>query len=156
MLIWKQLIASGAPISVTIVQDLSHRLTPFWHRTLPSLPLTEVVSRVEFIRNHGCTSSETSSTDEVHMRIYNGDSAVVTGRLVVKPASFISPNDARSFRYTNVYVKNTKRWQLVHSQFARIVDKSARIQPISRLERTRYQRASLLGCVGEPLKRSVR
>ena len=81
----------------------------------------ERASRRDFMREVGCTSSEVSSTDDVQMRIYN-DIAVVTGRLTIKPVGSVAPNDARILRYTNVYRKSPKRWELVHLQFTRIVD----------------------------------
>ena len=81
----------------------------------------ERASRHDFMREVGCTSNETSSTDDVQMRVFN-DMAVVTGRLIIKPARYLVPNDARVLRYTNIYRKTSKRWELVHLQFTRIVD----------------------------------
>jgi ketosteroid isomerase-like protein len=81
----------------------------------------ERASRRDFMREVGCTSGEVSSTDDVQMRIFN-DIAIVTGRLTIKPSGNVVPSDTRILRYTNVYRKSPKRWELVHLQFTRIVD----------------------------------
>ena len=81
----------------------------------------ERASRRDFMREVGCSASEVSSTDDVQMRIFN-DIAIVTGRLTIKPVGNAVPNETRILRYTNVYRKSPKRWQLVHLQFTRIVD----------------------------------
>jgi len=80
----------------------------------------ERASRRDFMREVGCTSG-VSSTDDVQMRIFN-DIAIVTGRLTIKPSGNVVPSDTRNLRYTNVYRKSPKRWELVHLQFTRIVD----------------------------------
>jgi ketosteroid isomerase-like protein len=81
----------------------------------------ERASRRDFMREVGCSSSELSSSDDVQMRVFD-DIAVVTGRLTIKPVGNGVPNEARMLRYTNVYRKSSKRWELVHLQFTRIVD----------------------------------
>jgi len=55
------------------------------------------------------------STDDVKVRVY-GDTAVIIGRVTVKPRS----GSERHSRYTTVWVKRKNRWQLVAEQFASI------------------------------------
>jgi ketosteroid isomerase-like protein len=68
----------------------------------------------------GTTKYESVKFDELKVHAY-GDTAVVTGRTIVK-AQDNGKDFSGQFRYTRVYVKRQGRWQLVATQVTRIPD----------------------------------
>ena len=69
--------------------------------------------------NSGAINYESLKFDDIKVRLYGGDTAVVTGRSTSKGADQ-GQDLSGVFRYTRVYVKRPSGWQLVATQTTRI------------------------------------
>lgn len=86
-------------------------------------PNGDVRTKREFIRELTTSGLKMDPYEplDVHVRIYGG-SAVVTGRLVQR-FTIAGTRYARDVRYTDVYVKGKKGWQLVSGHSSAITGK---------------------------------
>ncbi len=56
--------------------------------------------------------------EEIEVRFY--DKMAVSSGLAVQQGQYANESFTRKYRYTNVYVRRKKRWQLVSAQYSRI------------------------------------
>lgn len=63
-------------------------------------------------------------TDEIEVRVYGDDAAVVTGRATVV-SRFKDRDLSGQYRYTRVYVRQQENWQIVAYQATRIAGQEA-------------------------------
>ena len=82
-----------------------------WMNVNPDGSITTKAKLMELLKD-GSFKIMSIESDEVMVRVY-GDAAVVTGRSTTKRAGQGSEVVARQVRFTRVYARNGKRWQVV-------------------------------------------
>ena len=82
-----------------------------WLNINPDGSITTKAKLLELLKD-GSFKIMSIENDEVMVRVY-GDAAVVTGRSTTKRVGAGSEVLARQVRFTRVYARNGKRWQVV-------------------------------------------
>jgi hypothetical protein len=84
-------------------------------------PLGFVLTKQEWLARHeaGDLKYESFTLDEVKVRVYNTDAAILTGRQA-QQASYRGNSIPGQFRITLVFVQQQRRWQLASLQLSSI------------------------------------
>ena len=84
-------------------------------------PLGFMLSKQEWLARHqaGDLKYESFGLDELGLRVYNEDAAILIGRQTQQAVYRGNPIDAR-FRITLVFVRRQEEWQLVSLQLSAI------------------------------------
>lgn len=84
-------------------------------------PDGQLVTRSEDIADikSGAFKAESSSVDDLKVRIYGGDTAVVTGRGTLK-GTYKGRDISGEYRFTDTFLKEKSEWRCVATQSTRI------------------------------------
>ncbi len=67
----------------------------------------------------GAYKAESATVDDVKVRVYGGDTAVVTGRTVLK-GTYKGQDISGEYRFTDTFVKDKGEWRCVATQSTRV------------------------------------